>query len=65
MKVLIVEDQQRLGGFLKQGLTERAYTVEWVGTCNAANDALAETGYDIIVLDLGVIGPAILPDCGH
>lgn len=52
MKVLIVEDQRRLGQFLKQGLAERAYTVTWVETCAAARDALAETSFDVIVLDL-------------
>lgn len=54
MKVLIVEDQPRLGQFLKQGLCERAYTVTWVGTCAAARDALAETSFDVIVLDLNL-----------
>lgn len=54
MKVLVVEDQPRLGQFLRQGLTESAYTVTWVGTCAAARDALCETGYDAIVLDLGL-----------
>jgi DNA-binding response OmpR family regulator len=54
MKILIVEDQQRLGEFLKQGLTERAYTVSWARTCKDARDALCETNYDVIVLDLGL-----------
>ncbi|SIT47814.1 DNA-binding response regulator in two-component regulatory system with QseC [Paraburkholderia piptadeniae] len=54
MKILIVEDQRRLGLFLKQALTERAYTVTWVGTCAEAREALCETGYDVIVLDLGL-----------
>jgi len=54
MKILIVEDQQRLGEFLRQGLTERAYTVNWVRTCADARDALCETKYDVIVLDLGL-----------
>jgi DNA-binding response OmpR family regulator len=54
MKVLIVEDQQRLAQLLKQGLTERAYTVSWVRTCSAARDALCETAYDLIILDLGL-----------
>ncbi len=54
MKVLIVEDQQRLGLFLKQGMSEHAYTVSWVGSCAAARDALCETSYDAIVLDLGL-----------
>ena len=54
MKILVVEDQERLGRFLQQGLSECAYTVNWVRTCAAASDALAETGYDVIVLDLGL-----------
>jgi DNA-binding response OmpR family regulator len=54
MKVLIVEDQERLGKFLKQGLSEHAYTVCLVDSCSSARDALCETGYDLIVLDLGL-----------
>jgi two-component system copper resistance phosphate regulon response regulator CusR/two-component system response regulator QseB len=54
MKALIVEDQERLGRFLKQGLTECAYTATWVRTCSEASDALAETNYDVVVLDLGL-----------
>ncbi|WP_329741397.1 response regulator transcription factor [Dyella sp. A6] len=54
MKILVVEDQQRLGQFLKQGLSECAYTVSWVGTCRDASDALADTNYDVIILDLNL-----------
>jgi two-component system copper resistance phosphate regulon response regulator CusR/two-component system response regulator QseB len=54
MKVLIVEDQDRLGRFLQQGLSECSYSVTWVRTCAAAADALADTSYDLIVLDLGL-----------
>jgi DNA-binding response OmpR family regulator len=54
MKVLIVEDQTRLGQFLKQGMVESRYTVSWVQTCADANDAMAETGFDVVVLDLGL-----------
>ena len=54
MKILIVEDQAKLGQFLKQGLTECRYAVEWAANCAQANDALAESGFDAIVLDLGL-----------
>lgn len=54
MKVLIVEDQPRIGRFLKQGLTERSYTANWVQTCADANNAISETSYDVVVLDLGL-----------
>jgi DNA-binding response OmpR family regulator len=54
VKILFVEDQQRMGSFLKKSLTERAYTVTWVQTGKAARDALCETSYDAIVLDLNL-----------
>jgi DNA-binding response OmpR family regulator len=54
MKVLVVEDEARLGQFLKQGLSEQAYTVSLVTTCRDASDALVETKYDLIVLDLSL-----------
>ncbi|MFL6605705.1 MAG: response regulator transcription factor [Steroidobacteraceae bacterium] len=54
MKVLIVEDQLRLAQLLKQGLAECSYTVACARTCNEARDALCETAYDLIILDLGL-----------
>lgn len=54
MKVLIVEDQQRLGDFLRRGLSEHTYTVKWTRNCEQARDALAESSYDLIILDLGL-----------
>jgi DNA-binding response OmpR family regulator len=54
MKILIVEDERRLGQFLKQGLTEQTYTVALASTCREANDAIVETKYDAIVLDLNL-----------
>jgi DNA-binding response OmpR family regulator len=54
MKVLIVEDEARLGQFLRQGLSEHAHTANLVGTCEDANNALVDTKYDLIVLDLSL-----------
>lgn len=54
MKVLIVEDEARLGQFLRKGLSEHAHTANWVQTCQEANDALVETNYDLIVVDLSL-----------
>lgn len=54
MKVLIVEDQRKLEQFLKQGLTEAGYVVGVAASCAAARDALCDTSYDAIVLDLGL-----------
>ena len=54
MKILVVEDQRRLGVLLKQGLTEAGYTVSHASSCAAARDALCECSYGAIVLDLGL-----------
>jgi DNA-binding response OmpR family regulator len=54
VKVLIVEDEKRLGEFLKQALTECSYTATWVRTRKEAADALAETPFDVIVMDLSL-----------
>lgn len=54
MKVLVVEDEARLGQFLKQGLSQEAYTATLATTCAEATDALVETHYDAIVLDLNL-----------
>jgi len=54
MKILVVEDQKRLGQFLKKGLSEHSYTARWVQSCGEARDALCETHYDGVILDLGL-----------
>ncbi len=54
MKVLIVEDQQKLSTLLKQGLAEAGYAVSVAATCAAARDELAAAPCDAIVLDLGL-----------
>ena len=54
MKVLVVEDEERLGRMLKKSLSEHAHIVNSVSTCAAANDAIVETSYDLIVVDLGL-----------
>src|SRR5713101_2088101 len=54
MKVLIVEDDRRLGEFLKQGFGECRYTATWVRTCKEASEALSETPFDAVVLDLSL-----------
>jgi DNA-binding response OmpR family regulator len=54
MKILVVEDQRRLGLFLKKNLSQHGYTTMWVQTCEAAGDAICENRYDVIILDLGL-----------
>jgi DNA-binding response OmpR family regulator len=54
VKVLIVEDQFRLGEFLQAAFNECRYTARWVRTCKDASDAIADTPFDLVVLDLGL-----------
>lgn len=54
MKILIVEDEKKVSRFVERALSEQAYTTRVAGTCAAARDALAESPYDAVVLDLGL-----------
>jgi DNA-binding response OmpR family regulator len=54
MKILVIEDQCRLATLLKQGLSEAGYSVDSADGCAAARAALCESGYDAILLDLGL-----------
>ncbi|RRJ95564.1 DNA-binding response regulator [Opitutaceae bacterium TAV4] len=54
MKILIVEDERKVGQFVERALAEQHYTTRLVMTCAAARDALAESPADAIVLDLGL-----------
>jgi DNA-binding response OmpR family regulator len=54
MKILIVEDQKRVGRFVEKALAEQNYTAFLAGSCAAARDAVAEAPYDVVVLDLGL-----------
>ena len=54
MKILVVEDERRVGQFVAQALNEQRYTTRLVGSVAEARDALADSPYDAIVLDLGL-----------
>jgi DNA-binding response OmpR family regulator len=54
MKALIVEYQERPQQFLKQSLSDSTHPVSWVRGCVEANNAMAETRFNAIVLDLGL-----------
>jgi DNA-binding response OmpR family regulator len=54
MKILIVEDDRKVGSFILSGLGEATYTTKLVRTCAEARDALADDPFDAVVLDLGL-----------
>ena len=54
MRILIVEDDVKVGQFVEKSLTEVAYSARWVRSKAQALDALADSAFDAIVLDLGL-----------
>jgi len=54
MKILLVEDDRKIGQFVKRGLEEVSYTCDWVRSCKEARDAVVEGSIDVIVLDIGL-----------
>ena len=56
MRVLIAEDDRKLGRLLERGLTESDIRVELVGTGDAALVAARKDGIDVVVLDVMLPG---------
>ncbi|ATC64162.1 two-component system response regulator QseB [Nibricoccus aquaticus] len=54
MKILIVEDERRVAQFVERALAELSHTTRVAPTCAAARDALADTPFDAVILDLGL-----------
>lgn len=54
MRILIVEDEARVAGFIEKGFRENSYATSWAKNCAEANDLLSEGEYDLVVLDLGL-----------
>jgi len=56
MRILIVEDEERIARFLKKGLEEDRYAVDVVDDGPSALDWVAGTHYDLILLDVMLPG---------
>jgi DNA-binding response OmpR family regulator len=52
VRILVVEDEQKIAQFLRKGLTEKGYTVETVSEADAALHLLESEPFDLIILDL-------------
>jgi len=52
MRILVVEDEQRIAQFLKKGLAEKGYTVETAGDADAALERVSSSPFDLLILDL-------------
>lgn len=56
MRILVVEDEERIARFVKAGLEEESYTVDVVADGAAALDWVASASYDLILLDVMLPG---------
>lgn len=54
MHIVVVEDDERLGGSIKRALEQLTYTVMWLRDGNAALEALRQREADLVLLDLGL-----------
>ncbi|MFI1170409.1 response regulator transcription factor [Streptomyces melanogenes] len=56
MRLLLVEDNARLAGLLRQGLAAEGFDAEWVADGPSGLRRAAEGGFDVIVLDVMLPG---------
>lgn len=54
MRILVVEDQPKMSGFIKKGLTSQGYIVDTSETGMGAESMVVENPYDLIVLDVNL-----------
>jgi two-component system response regulator QseB len=54
MRLLLVEDDRMIGASVQGGLRQEGYTVDWVRDGAAAELAIANGVYELILLDLGL-----------
>ena len=56
MKILIVEDEAKAGEYLRQGMQEAGFAVDWKTTGPDGLHAAREGGYDLLILDVMLPG---------
>ncbi|SAK44667.1 two component heavy metal response transcriptional regulator [Caballeronia pedi] len=56
MRILIVEDEQKTGAYLKKGLTEAGYVVDWVQDGISGEHQAGSEDYDLLILDVMLPG---------
>ena len=54
MRLLLVEDDPMIGAGVQRGLKQDGHTVDWVRDGAAAELAVADGVYEVILLDLGL-----------
>ena len=63
MRLLVIEDDPTIAGFVRQGLEELGYTVEVVGDGKAGEAEAACGEYDVVILDIMLPGQSGIDVC--
>jgi len=56
MKLLVVEDDERIARFLRSGLTEAGFAVDVVGSAEQALSSVTDGGHDALIVDIMLPG---------
>jgi two-component system response regulator QseB len=56
MRILLVEDEKLIADAIKVSLGRAGYHVDWASDGDSAEEALATSDFDLIILDLGLPG---------
>ena len=54
MRILLVEDDELIGGAVKQALNDASHAVDWVNDGNTALSSIQLEDYALVLLDLGL-----------
>jgi DNA-binding response OmpR family regulator len=54
MKILLVEDDRKIGQFVKKGLEEVSCGTIWARSRAEAREAACESRFDVVILDIGL-----------
>lgn len=54
MRLLLIEDNARLGSLVREGLRPQGFAVDWVETVDEAELATKVATYDLLLIDLGL-----------
>jgi two-component system copper resistance phosphate regulon response regulator CusR len=65
MRLLVVEDQKKMAGFIKKGLTEAGYVVDLAESGSTAESLVGENPYDLVILDVGLPDQSGLDTARH
>ncbi len=65
IRVLVVEDEPKLSGFIQRGLSEREYTVDVAPSGEAGLELAGKRQYDLVILDVVLPGASGFDVCAQ